>query len=1112
MNPKTSKLASLLGSASLLAMSGAGGVAAQQVAQDQTAQAAPTEVPEQVLITGSLIRGTVAVGVPVTNIGPQDYVQSGSLTTSDLFRNVPAAFVQPGGAGTLTNANVGKQTRVNIRNLDPNDGVRTLMMVDGYRFPPQGEADCTIDPSFIPALALDRIDILTDGASATYGSDAIAGVLNIILKRGYDGAVTQLQTTQANGESEYKASQLWGRTWDGGDITLTYEYFDSSPIKGTLRTNWTLDFTPWGLDNRVPIRSSVPATISTGNPTQPASLGLGTGGANALGRNCTNCYAVPVGSGANFNSSLNNGLGPLTPSSAPGVLTWSNVVAGSPNPAAGTANEFDPYSIAWYNAAQQRNSVVGTFDQRLTPDISFFGEGFYSNRRAEYLNPSNLSPSSGNDLLVAVPTTNPYFPIGAPSNIRVNYNIGFENPSFTGADEVADRYLGGFNLSLPFNWEGKLYYSESFDDTHDHVDTANPNAVSAALGWTIPAGIPVGNSPAVASWTKPATVPYLNLFCDPRAFTCNSPNTLNYITGTRAYTSNFWINEKGANFDGALFSLPAGDVKAAVGGSYTTESFLFTAYDNTSSPSLLVPSNAASADISFWAAFAQINIPVFSDAFAPLPLVRRFDFEFSWRHDQYTQFGGTSNPKMGFNWNLSEELGLTLRGDWGTSFRAPDFAETIGLVKNAIAGWNSTLYAQNSTIAMGTVTSGGCTLAADSLAGRLVNPGAGFTGWNGAVANGGTSGVTCGSQAQPVGLALLGAGGTAIGDGMRAYLNTAQNVLKPESAMNWGLTAEIAPTISFLRGLDIQATWYQIKISDALVNYGNPNTGSVNDPSLGFSYIVPTDFAKAGVDVAGCSNNNTPTTCAEFERIVNSLLADPRNPVPSAIATSVLWVNDGATGNFGWLKLQGIDFNASYDIDLGNFGAWNTGITGTYYLHEFKVNDLSSVDPEAGTVQDLFHTNLGSVGGVFQNGVESLPRMHYRARLGWSDGPLSVTGFVNYYSHFFNTQNAPPNVNFQCAASGGTVGGGTFPCAISNYSDIEPAYYTFDLSFGYDTGDMPANPYLQHVGIQLIIQNIVNKLPAFEYRISTGAGNPAAFDISQSDVGRTFGLIITKTW
>src|ERR1051325_1853606 len=253
MNSKTSKLTTLLGSVSVLSLANAMGAHAQQVAQAQVAQAqmaqaTPAEVPEQVLITGSLIHGAAAVGVPVSNLSTQDFAMTGSLTTADLFRTIPSANVSPGPVGTNANANIGKQTRVNIRNLDPNDGTRSLMMVDGYRFPPQGEADCTIDPSVIPAIALDRIDILVDGSSATYGSDAIAGVINIILKRGYDGAVSQFRVTGSKGRQAYQASQLWGRTWDGGDITLSYEWSDEGALHGKDAKGWNMDFTPWGLE------------------------------------------------------------------------------------------------------------------------------------------------------------------------------------------------------------------------------------------------------------------------------------------------------------------------------------------------------------------------------------------------------------------------------------------------------------------------------------------------------------------------------------------------------------------------------------------------------------------------------------------------------------------------------------------------------------------------------------------------------------------------------------------------------------------------------------------------------------------------------------------------
>ena len=102
--------------------------------------------------------------------------------------------------------------------------------------------------------------------------------------------------------------------------------------------------------------------------------------------------------------------------------------------------------------------------------------------------------------------------------------------------------------------------------------------------------------------------------------------------------------------------------------------------------------------------------------------------------------------------------------------------------------------------------------------------------------------------------------------------------------------------------------------------------------------------------------------------------------------------------------------------------------------------------------------------------------------------------------------------NFQCTATGGTLAGGSFPCAINNYTNIVPSYYVFDLSVGFDTGDEPANDYLKNIGIQLTIDNITDRTPPFEYRISTGGGNPSAFNILQNIYGRVIGVRVTKTW
>jgi outer membrane receptor protein involved in Fe transport len=90
--------------------------------------------------------------------------------------------------------------------------------------------------------------------------------------------------------------------------------------------------------------------------------------------------------------------------------------------------------------------------------------------------------------------------------------------------------------------------------------------------------------------------------------------------------------------------------------------------------------------------------------------------------------------------------------------------------------------------------------------------------------------------------------------------------------------------------------------------------------------------------------------------------------------------------------------------------------------------------------------------------------------------------------------------------------GGTYTCAISDYTNILPSYYMFDLSLGYNTQDGPANEYLRNIGIQLVVQNIMDRRASYGYRIGTGGGNPCTCDILSSLQGRTISLIVTKEW
>src|ERR1700687_1888747 len=148
MNPTASRIAVLMGTPSLATIATAISAHAQnqQVAQAQTAQAGTEEIPETVLITGSLIRGTAAVGAPVTNLGLKDLQTTGAIKTADLFRTIPAANVSPTGDGTNSGGHLEREQRVNLRGLDAT-------------FPPQADGICSIDPSIIPALALDHIGI-----------------------------------------------------------------------------------------------------------------------------------------------------------------------------------------------------------------------------------------------------------------------------------------------------------------------------------------------------------------------------------------------------------------------------------------------------------------------------------------------------------------------------------------------------------------------------------------------------------------------------------------------------------------------------------------------------------------------------------------------------------------------------------------------------------------------------------------------------------------------------------------------------------------------------------------------------------------------------------------
>src|SRR5690348_9057213 len=208
---------------------------------------------EQVTVTGSQIVGVHDIASPLQIYTREDIDQTGAGSVQRFIQTLPQNF-QGGawegtveslaGGGTADNAVGG--TGVNLHGLG-NDS--TLVLLNGHRIAPGNVDGNFVDVSMIPATALDRIEVMTDGASALYGSDAVGGVVNFITRRDYQGAETRLRygsVTEGNLE-EYRFAQTFGKAWGTGSALLSYEYLQQSPLNLNDKS-WVRDKFPGPFD------------------------------------------------------------------------------------------------------------------------------------------------------------------------------------------------------------------------------------------------------------------------------------------------------------------------------------------------------------------------------------------------------------------------------------------------------------------------------------------------------------------------------------------------------------------------------------------------------------------------------------------------------------------------------------------------------------------------------------------------------------------------------------------------------------------------------------------------------------------------------------------------
>jgi outer membrane receptor protein involved in Fe transport len=195
--------------------------------------------PRQIVVTGSRIRGA-PIASPVIRLDRDKIRKSGGATLAEAVRTIPQNFgggQNPGIGNNVpasSGVNVGSSTSVNLRGLGSD---ATLTLVNGHRISYSASRQA-IDISSIPLGAVDRIEIVPDGASALYGSDAVAGVVNVILRPDYDGIETSARVGAATdgGDFEQRYGLVAGKRWSSGGMIVTYEFGRSTAIDGRDRS------------------------------------------------------------------------------------------------------------------------------------------------------------------------------------------------------------------------------------------------------------------------------------------------------------------------------------------------------------------------------------------------------------------------------------------------------------------------------------------------------------------------------------------------------------------------------------------------------------------------------------------------------------------------------------------------------------------------------------------------------------------------------------------------------------------------------------------------------------------------------------------------------------
>ena len=627
---------------------------AQDKSGDQGGDQKSATKLQAVEVTGSRIKKSEKEGhSPVQVITAKDLEASGVATIGDFLQRLSISssalntkFNSAGNFGFPSDGNgVGSgSSTISLRNLGAK---RTLVLVDGMRWVNESSGSgvsSAVDLNTIPASVIERIEILTDGASSLYGSDAIGGVVNIITKKSQDGGLVHAYwgRYEKGGGETYQGNVSLGGSSGKLDYFLDLDHFQQQQISASA----------WDQSS-----AAVPYLGPAGGSSATPNGRLVFTQANAT----TLCPTDPDSGKPTCDITLNNNVTPV-----PGKPTVPDDYH--------QFSDADRFNYAPYNlllTPSRRTALFGQARYKVADNIRFYMKGLYQARHSVNQaapEPIFIGPGAGTGGLadtVGVDASNPYNPFGTlDAGPGGNLNFIGRRPLEGGprvfAQDVDTRYLGtGFEgefhlFDRLFAWD--INYASGANNATQTVNgTYNVRHIANALG-------------PVAACTAPC-VP-LDIFGGPGSIT---PAMLNYILYTESDRSTENLDDFTVNLSGSTFRLPAGTLDFATGfehrriqGTYTPDSVV------TAGESNGVPSTPTSGAYSVDEAYLELAVPIL----AKLPMAEKLELSLATRYSSYSTFGDTMKNKLGFRWEPFRDL--TIRGTFAQGFRAPGVGELFG--------------------------------------------------------------------------------------------------------------------------------------------------------------------------------------------------------------------------------------------------------------------------------------------------------------------------------------------------------------------------------------------------------------------------------------------------